>query len=207
MCQIIDLSRVIEDGMPVYPGDEATRLFQTASIQSEHFTSFKLETNMHIGTHLDAPLHFIEDNKFIADYPVTKFIGKALLIDVRRVELIDIKEEYKKLISKDDIVLFYTGFGQYYGTSDYYSKHPVLTLKLAELLVQKRIKMVGFDTPSPDREDYLVHKKLLNNNIFILENLCNLDKLLSYSNFEIIALPLKIKAEGSPVRAVAIIYE
>lgn len=193
--------------MPVYPGDEATRLFKTVSIQSEHFTSFKLETNMHIGTHLDAPLHFIEDNKFIADYPVTQFIGKALLIDVRRVEFIDIREEYKSLISEDDIVLFYTGFSQYYGTAHYYSKHPVLTLELAELLVQKRIKMVGLDTPSPDRDDYLVHKKLLSNGIFILENLCNLDQLLSYSNFEIIALPLKIKAEGSPVRAVAVIYK
>lgn len=193
--------------MPVYPGDEATRLFQTAFIQSEHFTSFKLETNMHIGTHLDAPLHFIEENKFISDYPVTKFIGKALLIDVREAEFIDIEEEYKSLISEDDIVLFYTGFSQYYGTAHYYSKHPVLTLEFADLLVQKKIKLVGFDTPSPDREDYLVHKKLLNNNIFILENLCNLDKLLPYPNFEIIALPLKIKAEGSPVRAVAIIYE
>lgn len=205
MKQYLDLSRIIEDRMPVYPGDDTTLLFQTATIKKDHFTSFRLETNMHVGTHLDAPLHFIENSKYISDYPLARFIGKAVVIDVRGVEFIDLKAEYEELISEEDIVLFYTGFSEYYGTADYYSKHPILTLELAEFLVHKKVKMVGLDTPSPDRDNYLIHHKLLSNDIFIIENLCNLEKLLPCINLEIVAFPLKIKAEASPVRVVAII--
>lgn len=205
MKQYLDLSRIIEDKMPVYPGDDPTLLFQTANIKNDHFASFRLETNMHVGTHLDAPLHFIENSKYISDYPVDIFAGKAVLIDVREIELIGLKDEYERLISEEDIVLFCTGFSEFYGTANYYSKHPILTLELAEFLARKKIKMVGLDTPSPDRDDYLIHHKLLSNDIFIIENLCNLEKLLPYDSFEIAAFPLKIKAEASPVRVVAII--
>ena len=46
---------------------------------------------------------------------------------------------------------------------------------------------------------------LLKNEIFILENLCNIKKLLNVKEFNIVAFPLKIEAEGSLVRAVAIL--
>ena len=58
--------------------------------------------------------------------------------------------------------------------------------------------------PSPDRYPFTIHKKLLNNRIFILENLCNLERLAWGDDFKVIAFPLKIKGEGSMVRAVAI---
>ena len=65
--------------------------------------------------------------------------------------------------------------------------------------------MIGFDMPSPDRFPFESHKMLLKNEIFILENLCNIEKLLNAKEFKIAAFPLKIEAEGSLVRAVAFI--
>jgi len=63
--------------------------------------------------------------------------------------------------------------------------------------------MIGIDWASPDLEPYPIHEILLNNNILILENLTNLDFLLSGPAFEIFAFPLKINADSSIVRAVA----
>jgi kynurenine formamidase len=70
-------------------------------------------------------------------------------------------------------------------------------------LVEKKIKMIGMDTPSPDRYPFKIHKLLFENNIYILENLTNLDQLLNIDRFEVIAFPLKINADSSITRAVA----
>jgi kynurenine formamidase len=63
--------------------------------------------------------------------------------------------------------------------------------------------MVGMDMPSPDKYPFEIHKLLFDNGIYIIENLMNLDKLLGIKKFEVIALPLKIKADSSIARVVA----
>ena len=63
--------------------------------------------------------------------------------------------------------------------------------------------MVGFDFPSPDYHPFNIHQILLGNQILILENLTNLSELLPYREFELLAFPLKINADSSPVRVVA----
>lgn len=207
MNKVIDLSRVIENAMPVYPNDKATTLSLSASVEKDGYNSFNLDTGMHAGTHLDAPLHLIAGKKFISEYPVENFMGRGKVIDVRNRTQISYLQYYNQIIHEGDIVLFYTGWAKTYGSSEYYTKHPTITQDLADFLVRRKVKLVGIDSPSPDFEPFLIHKILLSNNIFIIENLCNLDKLLPYSDFEIVALPLKINAEASLVRVVALIND
>lgn len=57
--------------------------------------------------------------------------------------------------------------------------------------------------PKSDNYPFKIHKLLLSNNILIMEKLTNLEKLLNISSFEVLAFPLKIRAEASIVRAVA----
>lgn len=71
------------------------------------------------------------------------------------------------------------------------------------MLVRKRVKMIGLDTPSPDKIPFEIHKYLFQNNILIIENLTNLEKLIDGENFEVIALPLKIRADSSIARVIA----
>ena len=80
----------------------------------------------------------------------------------------------------------------------------MLSDELTEFLIKKKIKMLGMDMPSPDRDKYEIHKKLCENEIFILENLTNLNKLLYNEGLQIFAQPLKIEAEASLVRAIAV---
>lgn len=63
--------------------------------------------------------------------------------------------------------------------------------------------MIGLDTPSPDRYPFAVHKHLLEHGVLILENLARLDQLLTATSFEVIALPLNVKADSSIARVVA----
>ncbi|MBC5626225.1 cyclase family protein [Clostridium sp. NSJ-49] len=202
--KFLDLSYEIDNGMPVYPGDEEVNLEKISDLNKDGYESITYSGTMHAGTHIDAPMHMIESDKYICDYPLDNFIGKGVLLDVRGQQEINLKDEYFKLIKENHIVLFYTGFDKKYGQKEYYENHPIITKEMAEFLVRKKVKMVGVDMPSPDRSPYEVHSIFLNNNIFILENLTNLEKLIYEENFSVFAQPLKIKAEGSLVRAIAV---
>ncbi len=63
--------------------------------------------------------------------------------------------------------------------------------------------MIGMDLPSPDKYPFEIHNMFFENDIPIIENMTNLNELNNIESFEVIALPLKIKAEASPVRVVA----
>ncbi len=79
----------------------------------------------------------------------------------------------------------------------------VVSLELGQFMIAKQIKCLGIDAPSPDKVPYPVHKMLLQAGIFIIENLTNLDLIPAGQPFEVIALPLKIKANSSPARVPA----
>ena len=159
---------------------------------------------MHAGTHIDAPLHMQENKSYISDYPIERFIGNVALLDVRGETIIDVKDEYYINIKENDIVLLFTGWDNFYGKEEYYTEHPVVSRELAELLIKKKIKMLGMDMPSPDRDNYEIHNVLFENDIFLLENLTNLNKLLYNEEIQLFAQPLKVQSEASLVRAVAI---
>ncbi|MGM0419472.1 MAG: cyclase family protein [Bacillota bacterium] len=203
MTKLIDLSHNINNDMPVHPYDEAVKLYQDKFLLTDKYNNFKLETGMHIGTHIDSPMHMTLNETFLSEIPVERFWGKGCLLDVRNESIVEYKEDYSEVVKENDIVLLYTGHSVKYGKKEYYSGHPVITEELAEFLISKNIKMVGMDLPSPDRSPYNLHRKLLENDIFIIENLTNLSSLLFVENFEVIALPLKIRADASLTRVVA----
>ena len=203
--KIIDLSYIITDNMPVFPGDDKVIIEEAKIIDIDYYNAINLQTGMHIGTHVDIPKHLTDDIRTIDEIPLDRFIGRGVLLDVRGQDIVDYKKEYDQIITKNDIVLFYTGFADLYSDpSRYYNSYPVLSDNLADFLVNKQIKMVGIDSPSPDKEPFNIHKKLLKNNINIIENLTNLEELICIDEFEVFAVPLRIKAEASLVRAFAI---
>lgn len=203
MDRLIDLSHTIEDGMPVYPMDAKTTVSQCARLDLDGYNNHYLQTGMHAGTHIDAPMHLTDCKSFIGEAPLAPFMGCGCLIDARNQPVIKLLKGYESKIPTGSIVLLYTGHDRFYGTTSYYENHPVVSLELCELLIRKGISMLGLDCPSPDNFPFPIHKRLLENGIFVLENLTNLDKLLNVKRFEVIAFPLKIKADSSPVRTVA----
>ncbi|MBZ9635209.1 cyclase family protein [Clostridium sp. FP1] len=203
MEELIDLTHIIEDTMPIYPGDITTNLFQNKYLSINSHNNFRLEISMHTGTHIDSPMHLTESNKYISELSVDSFIATGCILDVRNQPIIQMKSVYEESIKENSIVLLYTGLDKLYGMPEYYEDHPLLDMDLCKFLLKKNVKMVGIDMPSPDKYPFEIHKFLLENKICIIENLTNLDKLLGNKNFEVMAFPLKIKADSSMARVVA----
>lgn len=205
MKRYIDLSQDITHDMPVHPYDDKVKLYQDKFLDKDKYVNFKLETGMHSGTHIDTPMHLTDRETYINDIPLDRFVGRAVILDVRNEGIIKFKEEYKDIVRNDHIVFLYTGHSDKYGTEEYYINQPVIDEGVADFFVEKNIKMLGMDLPSPDNYPFEIHKKLFANNILIVENLTNLSELIGVKDFDIIAFPLKIRAEASLVRVVACI--
>jgi kynurenine formamidase len=204
---LIDLSHPITDRMPVYPGDEPTRLEKINDFAQDGFNNFRFTSGMHTGTHIDGPMHMTKSDRFIDELPLERFIGIGCLLNAVGMKVILCTPEFASAIVPESIVLIYTGFGKQFGSEEYYRDYPVINMELAQLFVEQRIKMVCFDSPSPDKHPHDIHTYLLKNSIFIAENLTGMEKLLTIKKFEIIALPLPLHADSSPARIVARILE
>lgn len=200
--KLIDISHILDNETPVYPGDHDLSLTKCKTLEKDYYTSYLLSSCLHTGTHIDVPMHLINDNRMVSDFTLNSFAGKGVLLDVRGESTIAMKPCYKEKIKEESIVLLYTGFDKKYGTDEYFTGHPAVSADLGDFLISRKIKMLGMDMPSPDHPPFTFHKALLSNEIFVLENITNLQELSGISNFEVIALPLKISAEASFVRAV-----
>lgn len=204
--KIIDLTQTFTKDMPVYPGDPKPSLKQVASLDKDGYNDHEIATVMHVGTHMDAPLHMIEGGKRIDEIPTDKLIGPGVLLDARDKIEINANILLDRQIKKGSIVLVYTGFGIRYRTKDYFKNYPHFGNDFAEILVELGISAVGMDMLGPDLDTpWSTHKILLGKEIMILENLINLDQLLEEEEFEVFALPAKFKTDAAPVRVIAII--
>lgn len=201
----IDLTQTFTAEMPVYPGDTKPELKEISTVAKDGFGHFWVSTGMHVGTHIDAPLHFIKGGKRLSEFPVEKFIGRGVLIDAPepgRSEIgIDLLKNIR--IGAGDIVLVHSDISTWYREPEYYSCYPVFTEEFAKEIVKRGVNMVGLDFCSPDNLPYAIHKILLGAEILIIENMTNLDKLVGVKEFEVIALPAKFDTEAAPARVVA----
>lgn len=203
LAALIDLTHEIKDRLPVYPGHPPVKLERIKRLDTDGYTNHLLEISMHAGTHIDAPMHLVKSSTFMSELTPEIFVGEACILDARSQPVIGMEEKYQTQIKENSIVVLYTGWDQKYGTSEYFEGYPVVDLELARHLVEKRVKMLCVDTPAPDKYPHEVHKLLLSNNILIAENLCQVDRLLGAERVEIMAFPLKIRADGSPARIIA----
>lgn len=202
----IDLTHTFTKVMPVYPGDPNASLEQIAAIDTDTFTDHRLITAMHVGTHLDAPLHMIIGGKKVDELPLESFFGPGVLLDARDISPIDARVLKDIPIPTGAAILIYTGFGDAFREPGYFDSTPAITEDFADELLKHSVTMVGMDTSGPDHDTtWPTHKKLLGNGVLILENLCNLEKLLEVKNFAVIALPMKLQSDAAPVRVVATI--
>ena len=202
--QYIDLTQTFTDNMPVYPGDPQSSLKQTATIEKDTYTDHVIHSNMHVGTHMDAPLHMIKGGKTMDQIEPDRFFGKGIFINAKGKPSINEALLENIEIPESSIVLIYTGFGDKYRTPAYYEENPQMTENFAKHMVDKKVKIVGMDILGPDVDtNWPAHKILLGHEVLIIENLTNLAKLAKVGKFNVIALPAKYNAEAAPVRVLA----
>lgn len=197
-----DLTMPIDESTPVFPGDTKQVIKQHATIKKNGWNEKRLTINSHFSTHIDAPFHMIKSGKKLTDFPIENFIGEAIVIDVKGQRKIKSNLENVK---KGDIVFFYTGHVEKLYSAGFFNNNPVISKETAQKLIDKKVKIVGIDSYTPDNKPFPIHKLFFKHEILIVENLINLNRLKG-KRFQCYILPLKIQdADGAPCRVIGII--
>lgn len=206
LMKIYDLSPEISEDMAVYKNkaEKKPRLKVTRTVK-EGANESRIEIDMHTGSHVDAPYHFLENGKTINKIRLDRFMGKCVVLNFTKINDAIKKGHFKNLkfkIQKNDIVLLKTKNikdKQYDGNFTYLEKSG------ASYLTRSKIKAVGIDSLGIERNQpkHETHKILLKNDIPVFEGL-DLSRVKK-GRYYFYGLPLKIRnGDASPVRAILI---
>ncbi|MSR87957.1 MAG: cyclase family protein [Candidatus Zambryskibacteria bacterium] len=205
--KIIDISVTIDQHLPLWPNSSGLCLTPIARIGKKSlFNETHIEMNAHIGTHIDAPLHFIDKGVSIDKSLLDTFIGPAVVVDLLKSKEITVKDlETLHLPKGVKRILFKTSNSKLWKNKvkKFKKDYVGLTAGAATWLVKRGVKLVGIDYLSIAKmsEAVEVHRILLRKNVYILESI-NLTGVKP-GTYELISLPLKISgAEAAPVRAI-----
>jgi kynurenine formamidase len=212
MARLIDLSHPLEHGQLNFPFDPKISVISHSTPASLGYNMTQISMASHQGTHLDAPFHFYDDGKTIDLMRLDQFYGPATLVDLAPGGHLDAKtplsvELFKPHAAKFQPgakVIYRTGWSRQFGTPEFFSEFPTLTLEAARWIAEQRIGLLGMDTPTPSTDWKECHLILLKRGIevVIVEGLTNLDQLPE--RFTFIGFPLNLRGrDGAPIRAVA----
>jgi arylformamidase len=206
--RIVDLTHTLIPGKEQYMLDVA-RKGERPGKEGDVFSSVYLWS--HVGTHVEAPLHFLSDGGDTASLPVDKLIGPAIVLDFRGKEvneaitLSEIKAAGK--VEVGDRVLIMAGRHTSYRTPQSHDR-PYVTEEAVRWLVEDRqiqclgTDSSGFEVRGVDHQPN--HRILTGAGVPVIECLNNLVALRK-NRIYLIALPIPVQGlDASPVRAIAI---
>lgn len=231
--KIIDLSFVMYNCMPTYP-TAPNFLYEQVSNCARDGATVNIIRQMatHVGTHTDAPLHFIVEGKSVDQLSIEAFAGEGIVIDLsykKAKEKITVEDlsAYDEDIRTGDVLMLHTNWDKKFGFNhEYLFEWPYLDEETAKYLVGKKVKALGIDTFGPGGwegevrghgptankgNDAYVHRTLLGAGIILVENLRNLDLVLNGARTQrayFIYAPIALRnADGGPCRALALLFE
>jgi kynurenine formamidase len=216
----IDLTQPFDADVPHSAALPAPEFEGLHDVATDGVNAQWLGTPTHVGTHVDAPRHMVDGGATIDEFPLSKFAGEGMVLDVARenpepVTVADLEAAEEAAsdgaVEFGDILVVRTGWGDRYGAAEY-QRYPWLADPVAEWLLDREIRLLAVDTPSPDRpremrpddwDAYPVHRALLPEGIPIAEHL-HVPASLAGRRPEIHAFPLRLRGgDGAPARVVA----
>lgn len=208
--RIVDLTHTLYHGLEGYPGNYRVEIEHLHEVERTGYQVSKITFDSHVGTHLDVPRHITSGGEGLDRIDLDKLIGPALVFDLTRkgggAEILpgDFGAGAEG-IGPGTRVIIRTGWQRHFGEPSFFKRFPGLAQRTAAWLVERRIPLLGIDTPSIHPADHLeVHHTLIDNGVVVVEGLANLDQLRK-QQIHLICLPLKIRdCDGCPCRVVAI---
>ena len=218
--QVVDLTHALHEDMPFWPG--------TAPFVIERLADYDKGYRMHrfflwenIGTHIDAPAHFIEGGASVNELGLDDLVLPVSVIGVQdkaalepdyQLSVADVLswEERNGRIMPGGLVVMNTGWHKKFHDPQAYVNQdeagvlhfPGFSVAAAQLLVERNVGGIGIDTLSLDPGNDLrfpVHRLMLGAGKFQVENMNNLDDLPARGAVAVIGvLPVK---DGSQAQA------
>lgn len=175
--KIIDITRELNEKIRVYEGDPQISIETFHTVESHGYAITKLSMGSHSGTHMDAPAHYFDGGRLVHQVPLTEMIGECVVVTKENMK---IPKHIKMVLIK--------------GTDE---KSGKISEAQAQKLVDAGVRLVGTNSLSIGTD--VVHEVLLREECMVLETL-NLDKVET-GIYTLFAMPLKIAADGAPLRA------
>jgi kynurenine formamidase len=226
MTRIVDLTHPVSPETPVHPLDMRPRLAFALSHDKDGMALSNMHLSAHTGTHMDAPYHMLADGATLGEFPVSRFVGTGVVLDLRgrgpalTREDVELATAAAGGLQTGDFALLWTGWDAHFEGPDQL-RHPYLTAESAAFLRDAGVTLVGSDISSMDSDmafadaggagldagvegmAFPAHLTLMGANMLIVENLRGLEELVG-RRVQCAFLPLRaMGTEGSPVRAIA----
>jgi arylformamidase len=201
-----DVSVPLYNGMVHWPGDPPFHSELAKSLeQGEVCNVTKISTSVHIGTHMDAPRHFIRDGVGIEKIPVDAVVGLCRVIEIKDPEAIRPAELEPHRLRRNERILFKTRNSERAWKTEQFAEDFVyISKEAAQYLADHHIRTVGVDYLSVGgfvKDGVETHQALLGAEIWVIEGL-NLAKIKP-GQYELICLPIKlVGSDGAPARAI-----
>jgi len=208
--RIVDLSFDIYDRAPTFWPDPKTAVIEHMKVENLGYNITQLVMSTHMGTHLDAPYHFLDEGRTVDQIDLARCFGPAWVLDFSgkgpggQITLADLKVHADRITPGSRLILR-TGWDKVFPDPRYFKDCPMVLPEACEYLAERRIGALALDMPTVCGEQYVeTHHALLKAEVLIVEGLAHLDELKD-ERVLFIALPLSIRGrDGSPCRAVAI---
>lgn len=194
--------------MLIWPGDPGVSIEVKTTVKKDGVRLSYFSFGSHIGTHIDAPNHFLENATGIDKIVLEKLIGECNVLDFTKLKHLEItpKDLAHVPIRKGSRMLFKTGNFRFLKERTFPEHYVSLSLEGAEYLAKKEVYLVGTDFLGIEKRrnpGHPVHKTLLSAGIVNVEGLDLAD--VPAGKYELICLPLRVVgADGCPARVVLI---
>ena len=228
MSRFVDLSHLFEDGMPGFRlrGPDGAMVECTARVRDfvsheqsranyggqAEFVLTEMSFQTSIGTYLDSPCVRWRDRRDIAALDIAELVLPGLVVDLADAVAGDSVglERFQAALAGRPVaghaVLCRFGWDRFWRSEAYY-RYPFLARPVLRFLVEGGARLVGVDSINLDDGGdpaRPAHSWLLERDVFIVENLCNLAALPAGVPFRLFAVPIRTRGAGSmPIRAFA----
>ena len=202
--EIIDISVPIRPGMVVYEGDPPVDLELVRSLAEGASANLsRLDFGVHAGTHVDAPVHFIDGAPGAEALPLDVLVGLAHVVDATRVQ--DVLDEAAlrglALPEGAERLIFKTPNSRLWESDEFERDFVRMDGGGARYLVDRGVRLVGIDYMSVGDEE--AHVELLRAGVVPLESVDL--RGVEPGAYHLVCLPLRVVgSDGAPARAVLI---
>ena len=198
--EIIDISVPIRPGMVTYPGDPTVSLERVVSIADGGVVNLsRLDFGVHSGTHVDAPVHFIDGAAAAETLPLDVLIGKATVLGLTAAERLDASAFNG--VDLPERVLMKTRNSELWERETFADEFLALTEDGARALIDRGVRLVGIDYLSIG--DEAAHEALLGAGVVAIEGLDL--RGVEPGEYQLICAPLKlVGSDGAPARTLLV---
>jgi arylformamidase len=207
-----DISRPLREGIAAWPGSPGFRVFVHQSIADGGDSNASgIEMDVHTGTHVDAPAHFIEGGATLDAVGLHPFVGPAYVaeidatdeIDAAALDAAEIPDTTKRLLLRTR-----NSHDEAYFAGPFREDFAALTAEGARWVVERGLVLVGIDYLSIQRfgDPPDTHQILLGAGVCILEGLDL--RAVDRGRYRLVCLPLPlVGVEAAPARALLLAEE